>query len=115
MQPVSLHELVKDLKITKQVPEKQCKYIDNLFIYFSDLKVYKVVVQVNPLMLKKARKVGLNSEYNIIFLDDIPITVDKELNVNKGNYIALYNPNNADCSIYCGEETEEEQAQRFCS
>ena len=111
MQPVDLHTFVKDLKITKKVSQKQCKVVDNLFIYFNDLKVYKVAVQVNPAMLKKAAKLGLYSEYTIIYLDDIPIKIDKKLNADKGRYIAIYNPNTADCTVYHGEEDESDQVK----
>ena len=119
MQPVDLHTFVKDLKITKKVSQKQCKVVDNLFIYFNDLKVYKVAVQVNPAMLKKAAKLGLYSEYTIIYFDDIPIKIDllkqdpkgKKLNADKGRYIAIYNPNTADCTVYHGEEDESDQVK----
>ena len=115
MNPVDLHQFVKDLKLSRKVTQKQCTMIDNIFIYFNDLKVYKVVVQANPLMMKKAKKLGIEKEYTTIFMDDIAIKVDKELHVDKGKYIAIYNPNTADCGIYHGEESEEDQIRSLTS
>ena len=123
MEPVDLHQFVKDLKLNRMVTQKQCTVIDNLFIYFNDLKVYKVVIQANPLMMKKAKKLGIDREYVTIFMDDIPIKVDttysaladKELHVEHGKYIAIYNPNTADCGIYHGEESEEDQLRNLTS
>lgn len=112
MSKVTLHEFVKDIKIAKVFTQKQTVVIENLYIYFEDLKVYKVVIAVNPLMMKKAKKLGLNSQYVTSFMDDVKIRVD-DLNVSKGRYIAIYDPNNADCSIYPGEESERDQERKL--
>lgn len=114
MKAVDLHEFVKDLKLSRAITQKQCLVVDNLFIYFNDLKVYKVVVQVNPSMMKKASRLGFRDSYHTIFMDDVPIKIT-DLNVSKGSFIAIYNPNTCDCSIYHGEESEEQQLQRICS
>lgn len=115
MQPVDLHEFVKNLKLNKTITQRQCVVIDNLFIYFSDLKVYKIVVQINPSVIKKSRKLGFTNPYTTIFVDDIPIKIDKHLNCDVGKFIAIYNPNTADCSIYHGEESESEQLKHHIS
>lgn len=130
---VGLHEFVKDLKNAKAFTAKQCLVIENLYIYFRDLKVYKVIIAVNPLMLKKARKLGLNSQYSTIYFDDIPIRLPfgsaaKGLVPDLTNsspsgrgtlcsaaYIALYNPNDGTCSVFNGEETEEEQINKLAA
>ncbi len=107
-----LHEFVNDLKTAKVFTSKQCLVIENLYIYFRDLKVYKVIVAVNPLMLKKAKKLGLNSQYITTYFDDIKISIPN-LSVSSGSYIALYNVNNRTCSVFNGEVSEEEQAAKF--
>ena len=109
---VSIHEFVKDLKSSKAFTAKQCLVIENLYIYFRDLKVYKVIIAVNPSMLKKAKKLGLNGQYTTIYFDDVPINIPN-LNVSSGSYIALYNPNDGTCSVFNGEETEEEQRAKL--
>ena len=73
MNGISVHEFVKDLKTAKLFTAKQCLVIENLYIYFKDMKVYKVIIAVNPSMLKKAKKLGLNSQYITTFFDDIKI------------------------------------------
>lgn len=110
---MNIHDFVKNLKLSKVFTSKQCIVIENLLIYFNDLKVYKVIISVNPDQLKKAKKLGINSQYHTIFMDDIPIKIENVKNVNKGKYIAIYNPNSSECSIYPGEESEESQIERI--
>ena len=105
---VNIHEFVKDLKNAKLFTAKQCLVIENLYIYFRDLKVYKVIISVNPLMLKKAKKLGLNSQYITTYFDDVEISVPN-LAVSKGSYIAIYNINDGTCSVFNGEDSEEQQ------
>ena len=54
--PRGIHDFVKDLKLSKTFTQKQCIVIENLYIYFEDLMVYKVVIAIHPDMLKKAKK-----------------------------------------------------------
>ena len=114
MNGISIHEFVKDLKTAKLFTAKQCLVIENLYIYFKDMKVYKVIIAVNPSMLKKAKKLGLNSPYITTFFDDIKISVPN-LNVSTGSYIALYNVNDQTCSVFSGEESEEEQMAKLAA
>lgn len=109
---VSLHDFVKDLKNAKAFTTKQCLVIENLYIYFRDMKVYKVIIAVNPLMLKKAKKLGLNNRYTTIYFDDIPLSIP-DLTNSSAAYIALYNPNDGTFSVFNGEETEEEQQAKI--
>ena len=112
MTAVDLHEFINDLKLTKAFTQKQCIVIENIYVYFNDLKVYKVVIAINPSMMKKAKRLGFDSLYKTIFMDDVLIKV-KEFDVSKGKYIAIYNPNNTDCSIYNGEVDEYTQIKAF--
>ena len=114
MNGISVHEFVKDLKTAKLFTAKQCLVIENLYIYFKDMKVYKVIIAVNPSMLKKAKKLGLNSQYITTFFDDIKISVPT-LNVSSGSYIALYNVNDQTYSVFSGEESEEEQMAKLAA
>ena len=82
----TINDFVKDLKIKKLFTSKQCLVIENLYIYIKDLKVYKVVISVNPLMIKKAKKLGLNSQYIITDFDDIPIKINE---LKNGSYNSL--------------------------
>ena len=112
MNGISLHEFVRDLKTAKLFTAKQCLVIENLYIYFKDMKVYKVIIAVNPSMLKKAKKLGLNSQYITTFFDDIKISIPT-LNISSGSYIALYNVNDQTYSVFSGEESEEEQMAKL--
>ena len=122
MKPVDIHTFVNNLKQARCFTQKQSIVIENLFIYFNDLKVYKVIVFTNPDMSKKAKKLGFEQTIKTIIMDDIPIYI-KDLNLaagaasghacNKGKFIAVYNPNTRDCTICTGEESEEEQIQKL--
>ena len=123
MNGISIHEFVKDLKTAKLFTAKQCLVIENLYIYFKDMKVYKVIIAVNPSMLKKAKKLGLNSQgsssrgqspYITTFFDDVPINIP-DLKISSGSYIALYNVNDQTCSVFSGEESEEEQMAKLAA
>jgi len=82
-----------------------------------------VIVAINPSMTKKAKKLGFETQYQTTFIDDVEIDVErdfipedrrsKQVNATKGKYIAIYNPNNSDCSIYFGEEDEIEQSRKL--
>ena len=114
MNGISIHEFVKDLKTAKLFTAKQCLVIENLYIYFRDMKVYKVIIAVNPSMLKKAKKLGLNSQYITTFFDDVPINIP-DLKISSGSYIALYNVNDQTYSVFSGEESEEEQMAKLAA
>ena len=104
---INIHDFVKELKLNKTFTQKQCIVIENLYIYFENLMVYKVVIAIHPDMLKKAKKLGLNtnSGYITIFFDNVKLDIKSLLpGVDKGRFIAIYNPNNATCNIYTGEE-----------
>ena len=109
---INIHEFVKSLKAAKVFTQKQCLVIENIYIYFNDLKVYKVIVAINPSMMKKAKKLGFETQYQTTFIDDVEIDVEG-INASKGKYIAIYNPNNSDCAIYHGEEDEIEQRRKL--
>ena len=107
MESIGIHDFVKDLKLSKLFTQKQCVVIENLYIYFEDLMVYKVIIAIHPGMVKKANKLGLHTTtgYITTYMDGVKLNAKSLLpNVEKGRYIAIYNPNNAECSIYTGEE-----------
>lgn len=110
---VNIDIFIKDLKTSKVFTAKQCVVIESIYIYFTNLKVYKVIVAVNPSMLKKAKKLGLSSQYTTTFFDDILISIPNIQNIEKGNFIMLYNPNTNQYEIFPGEVSEEEQMRNL--
>ncbi len=123
MSGITLHDFVKELRINKTFTSKQERFIENLYIYFEDLKVYKIVIALVPSLVQKAKKFGLNEQYTTICTPDIEKTLkidalsdeDKRLesNVKKGKYICIYNLMTQDCAIYHGEESEKEQRAKI--
>ena len=118
---MNIHDFVKQLRLSKVYSSKQTVVIDNLYIYFNNLKVYKVVIAINPDMKKKAKRLGLVGDYITTYFDNIPITINGEyidknnsFNVTSGKYIDIYNPNTGNAMIYPGEESEREQLKNLC-
>lgn len=112
---MDIHDFIKQLRLSKVYTTKQTIVIDNLYIYFSNMKVYKVVVAVNPNMSKKAKRLGINSDYITTYFDDVPITIEDDMDktIKEGKYIAIYNPNNGMTTVYTGEESEQEQLSKL--
>lgn len=112
---MNIYDFIKDLKLRKIVKQKHMKYIDNIAIYIRDLKVYKVVIFANPLMWKKASKSGMKHMINIIYngfnKDTLKLNLESDTNqdYNHGYWLLMYDPSTANCSIYEGEISVDEQ------
>ena len=105
-----INEFVNDLIKAKVFTIKQCIVIENLYIYVKDSEVYKVVVAVNPNLMKKAKKLGIDVPYKTYFME-VKLKLDNKFNT--GSYIILYDVNTKSCNIFNGEVSEEEQLQRI--
>ena len=104
---ITINEFITHLKITKAFTSKQLVVIDFISIYINDGKVYKVIIAVNPLMMKKAKRLGIDAQYKTIFFDDVAIDLNKmKKKCSKGKYIIMYYPNdkNNDFCVYEGED-----------
>ena len=62
---IDIFDFIKQLQLKKLFTISQYRFIENIFFYINDLVVYKFVISVNPKMLKKAKKFGLNQPYII--------------------------------------------------
>ena len=116
---MTVHEFIKHLKMTKIVTAKQSIVIDNVFIYLDNLKVYKAVLQINPSMMKKAKRLNINSEYITIDFDTptqtkLRFDEDTKHELDNGRYIAIYDIHRITCNVYPGEESEETRMKRTC-
>ena len=104
---ITINEFITHLKTTKAFTSKQLVVIDFISIYINDGKVYKVIIAVNPLMMKKAKRLGIDVQYKTIFFDDVAIDLNKmKKKCSKGKYIIMYYPNdkNNDFCDYEGED-----------
>ena len=111
---MNVHDFVHHLMLSKVFTSKQAVVIDNVFIYFDDLKVYKVVLQINPSMMKKAKRIGLNNTYQTIYFDGpslmkLKFDEDNKDDVAKGRFYCVYNLHTRTANVYNGEETEKQQ------
>ena len=113
-----VHDLVKQLKLMKVFTTKQSVVIDNIFIYIEDLNVYKVVIQVNPSMMKKARRLGISKEYTTTYFNEtmrVKFDEDTKHILDKGKYIAIYNVGTTNCSVFPGEDSAEDAVHNALS
>ena len=104
---ITINEFITHLKTTKAFTSKQSVVIDFISIYVNESKVYKVVIAVNPLMMKKAKRLGIDVQYKTIFFDDVAIDLNAlKKKCSKGKYIIMYYPNakNNDFGVYEGED-----------
>ena len=101
--PQNIFEVIKDLKLKKIFTTKQLKYIESVFFYIEDLTIYKFVIAVRPEMLKKAKKVGLNSLFDIH--DNINIKIKEPIsNTSNGRFILIWNISFNEIMVAEGED-----------
>ena len=105
-----INEFVNDLIKAKVFSIKQCLVIENLYIYVRDSEVYKVVVAVNPNLMKKAKKLGIDVPYKTYFME-VKLKLDNKCST--GSFIILYDVNTKIYSIFNGVVSEEKQLQRI--
>ena len=113
---ITISEFIINLKITKAYTSKQARVIDFISIYVNDSKVYKVIIAVNPLMMKKAKKLGIDTQYKTIFFDDVDIDLNElKKKCSKGKFIIMYYPNdkNNELNVYEGEDDESTQMNKL--
>ena len=51
--------------------------VNFISVYINDSKVYKVIIEVNPSMMKKAQRLGIDVQYKTIFFDDMAIDLNE--------------------------------------
>ena len=109
---MNVFDLVKEIRNKGLYTVKQSMYVENIFIYIDNSEVYKVILHVDPAMLKKAKKIGLNNEYVI---HNIKQKLQLEDKYKKGRFIILYDTRTNNADVYQGEITEKEQYERLKS
>ena len=109
---MNVYEFIKELRKQRLYTVKQSMYVENIFIYVEDSEVYKIILQVDPAMIKKAKKIRLNNEYVI---HNLKQKVQLEDKFKKGRYIIIYDTRKDNADVYGGEITEKEQYERLKS
>ena len=108
-----LYEFINELKKMGIYKVKMSMYVESLNIYVHDESAYKVILHVNPDVLKKAKKVGLNQEYVIYDLNDKDLKIKMEDKFKKGYYIIIYDLSKNESKVYEGENSEMNQFNYF--
>ena len=102
---LNIYEFIKELRLSHFIDSKQLRFIENIGFYIIDLVVYKIVVAVNPLTLKKSSKYNLPQQFNI-HNDDFEHVKIKEpfKDTSKGKYILMYDLYKNEINVCQGEE-----------
>lgn len=107
---MNIFEFITQLKLKKVYTSKQTIVIDRIAVYINDNTVYKYILMINPNMMKKAKRLGLTSKYEIFDKDIEPTKLETTFpQTEKGRYIIMIDPSNMNVNVYAGEVTEQEQ------
>ena len=107
---MDVYEFITELKKRGIFTVKQTMVIEGVNIYVNDGVVYKVIIHVDPAVLKKAKKLGLNGEYVIHNMTEKLKLEDK---FSKGRVIIMYDTRKNKADVYEGENSEQEQVRRL--
>ena len=99
-----IKQFIKQLKLSKIITTKQLKFIENIFFYIEDLKVYKFIIAVKPEMFKRAKRFGLTSLYDVHYVDQIRIS-EPLAKTSRGRFILIYNPGLNEVTVTEGEDS----------
>ena len=103
MDKITPHDYIKLLKDTKIVNRKHLQWIYKIVLYTNEGVVYKILIQYHYQTLKKARKYGITSEYNLI--DNVPnLLLDTEKIYLTNTKMFSYDQTTQEFTIFEGEE-----------
>ena len=111
---IILNEFITNLKIIKA--HTQICVIDLISIYVNDIMIYKVIVAINLLYMKKARKLGIEVQYKTIFFDMVAIDLNElKKKCRKGMFIIMYylNEKNNELNVYEREVDKSTQMSKL--
>ena len=107
---MDVYEYITELRRRGVFSIKQTMVIEGVNIYVNNGVVYKVIIHVDPRVLKKAKKLGLNNEYIIYEMNDRLKLEDK---YSKGRVIIIYDTRKNTADVYEGENSEQEQVSKL--
>jgi len=81
---------------------KQLGFLENIYIYMDDLRIYKIVLAAYPKELRKALKRGITSQYTI-FEGDYGKIAEPVPGTKHGKYMIQYSPASRKATLYEGE------------
>ena len=110
---MDVYGFIKEIKRIGLFKVKQSIVVEGINIYVNDGEVYKIMLHVNPAMMKKAKKLGLNSEYVIYDMKDKGYKLLMDEKCKKGKFIVMYDVGKNESYTYDGENSELEQAKKY--
>ena len=107
---MDVYNYIRELKKRGVIKVKQGIVIENVMIYVSDETVYKIAIHINPDMIKKAKRLGLNNEWTIVRMNDKIQMEDKYKN---GKFLIIYDLSKDSADVYDGEVSEMDQVKKL--
>lgn len=93
-----IDRLIKNGKIKRGMMQ----WLASIWVYLNDGEIYKYVLQWDYRTLKKAKKYGINSEFEIM-KDDVSIRIDED-KIKTGRMMMKFNAFNKDITYWTGED-----------
>ena len=106
---MNVYEFIEEIKKMVLYKVKMSMYVETINIYVCNEKVYKLMLHVNPDVLKRAKKVGLNQEYVIYDLSDKGMKIKMDDKFKQGYYIIIWDLSKNVTQVYEGENSEMNQ------
>ena len=110
---MDVNGFISELKRIGLFKVKQSIVVEGINIYVNDCEVYKIMLHVNPAMMKKAKKLGLESEYIIHDMTGKGYKLLLDEKCKKGKFIVMYDVGKNESYTYEGENSELEQARKY--
>lgn len=101
---MQLNEFIKTL-----FTSKQSLVVETVWLYINNRSVYNVVINIDPAMSKKAKRLGFES--TVIVKRLTQLLTDQE--INNGRCIIIYDNRTHSGQIFEGEQSESEQQENI--
>ena len=108
---MDVYDFIRNIKSQGLMKVKHCIVLESVYIYVKDGNVYKFILHVNPDMLKKAKKLGLDGEYISYHPGNIKLKLEEKY--RKGSFIIIYDLSKNEANVYDGEVSEQEQIEKL--
>ena len=92
LKKADLYQYVQLLRERGILKSKQTSYLDSLCLYTNNGEVYKIMMTLDPKLLKKARKAGIHQPLTLI-KNNLPknkLISPPKINIDNGLFIIQY-------------------------
>ena len=101
------YDYIAKLKKINFIPRDYLPFLENIYLYVDNLKPYKVSFQFDPNTQKKAKKIGIDGEWEIKTLNGEKLLLmddDGEIIEKTSKIMLKYNCFKKEIDIFTGED-----------